>query len=180
MLKQKIQSFFYGFSKFKTLLVLTSVFLFCSVAFVFKKKPNTTLTFYDIGKDTVQISSKKPLLFIVMKEPSCTGCKANLIEHIDKNLTRKYKVNFLIISSQNISNKRIYQSNLENSSKKRKKILYSLDDKNAVFLYQNQKQEMISTGYPFVITAIGNQLNCYTYSQIFNDMDLKKSFIDSL
>lgn len=180
MLKQRTRSFIYGFSKFKTLLVLTSIFLFFSVAFVFKKKPTTTLTFYDISKDTVLISAKKPQLFIVMKEPSCTGCKENLIKYIDNNLTSKYKVSFLIISSQNISNKRIYQSNLEISSKKPKKILYSLDDKNAVFLFQNQKQEMISSGYPFVITVIGNQLNCYTYNQIFNEMDLKKSFIDSL
>ncbi len=145
--------------------------LVCLLAFSFKNNTESTVRFVvrDMYGDTIVVNYKKAFVTL-LKEPSCTGCKIELLKHMiaDK------KVYFLVLGWQpDLLRKKVYEKYLLAINPKLK-IYYSLNDNEIIFKANNETVENKTKQFPYQIfvSMQNNSLNIKKkdYDLVFNDI----------
>lgn len=129
---------------------------------------------------TIQLDKKITILTFI-DEPSCTGCKEYLAKYLN-TLSKKYDQYIILKKSNNILNKKSYNLYLQNRFKINSGTYYSLDEDKLSIEFNGKKHEFNQRKNPFVavITPKNKEINVYDYNAIFENVFVKKSFIQSI
>jgi hypothetical protein len=139
------------------------------------KKPQ--LQVCNIFNDTTQLILDKITILIFIKEPSCTGCKENLAEYLNK-LGKKYRQYVILGKSENLLDKKIYNRYLELRFKNLLGTYFSLSNQNLTFKI-NQNEFVFNTlknPFVMVISNSGKTVVTYDYQEVFTDIFIRDSF----
>ena len=139
------------------------------------------LTLKDIISDTINLHFEKSIVLTFINEPSCTGCKEQLIKFLKENL-KKNKIYILDWRSDIVSRK-TYRNSLLNLDKKIS-TFYSISSLNNNFMLNDSLINISKNKSPFqvIIRKKNSKLEIisFDYNQIFESINLKNSYKDSL
>lgn len=146
------------------------------------EKQTNTLQVCNLFNDTVEQKLEgKVAILVFIKEPSCTGCKDYLAVFLNK-LGKKYSQYIVLHKSESVLDKKTYNIYLNKKFKKSLGTYYSLTPQSLKVMIDNKEYNFNTKKTPFVvvISEMGNKIDTYKYDDIFEEVFVKDSFIDSI
>ena len=172
----------YGFLKGIKFLVL--VLLLFSFGYKSKstegKSKLITLKFRSITGDTVLECIKSKFVITVINEPSCTGCKINLLKYMK---SKKIDQGFILDWKNDIVTRKTYKKYVQEYNSKIMDF-YSLSNKNSEFMLNDSLIKLTNDHSPYQIWISKSSesivIKKISYEEIFESTSVKNSFKNSL
>lgn len=175
---KKNQLFQFGFLNTKDSLFLFLTLFLSLTSFLNKGDGNKLIVHRDIYGDTVNTKLNNKLIITIIEEPTCTGCKVELLKLNYQN-RKKTQHLYLLDWRFDVVDRKNYRNHILDLNPEAR-LIYSISDDSITFRINTIQFNLKNKLTPYQIWIDNEEFNVVPYDSIFKGIQFRESYKQSL